>query len=127
VRYYNYYLPLNVPFLLRVVASVERVMRHEQVSSAVLHSIDAIKVWMRLISGQNEKHRAMVLKYRRDLIDRLDESETIREFFNNSGLRAVIDEETSILGLERLRIIFAALSKTAGWISRFPAYVCVSC
>jgi hypothetical protein len=113
-KYFNYRLPLNNQAVLCVLAFAEILSRHVFVKNTIRRIARITKAFRQLLHPSTEEMNALK-NIRKELIDLLDDSKPIRNFFHNPDLPALILGENDINGLERLRIIFAYLDRATRW------------
>ena len=115
-KYFNYYLPLNNPFVLWVLSRAERMSRHVFVKNSMRRIARLIKGTVRLLRPRSNANKLSAMQsIKEELINLLKTSKPVKEFFSNSELPELIQKETDIKGLERLQIIFAYMDRATSW------------
>lgn len=115
VKYFNYGLPLDNSFVLRVFAFAERSIRHVFVKNSFRRIERLMKASLGRIRRSNAEKLTNLKNIREELIDLLKNSKPIKTIFKNPDLPALIMSEDDVQGLERLRIVFVYLDRATRW------------
>jgi hypothetical protein len=78
-----------------------------------------MKICKRIFSRPSVEKKREIADIRKELIEALEHSKPVRDFFVNPGLRALIMSEDDSRGLDRLRIVFAYMDRATLWYARF--------
>jgi len=113
--YYNFSLPLNNPPILYLFSLAERLMRRAFIKTYVRLLIRLRNSCRCLVSGPDTRELENRNMLRKECLTLIEKSETVRKIFNNPELKAIVDNEEDIQGLERLQIVFTYLDVAEKW------------